>query len=70
MAQPTDFRDVRVVRTFGPTHDRRDADPIVNEQLKLGWVLLHVSSVEGGPLFVLGWTKDEEPPRTEPEDPF
>ena len=40
----------------------------VKRRLDAGWILLHVYSVgepSQDPAYVLGWTKDEEPP----EDP-
>ncbi|MFT3764966.1 MAG: hypothetical protein QM820_05525 [Minicystis sp.] len=65
MATPQEhpnFRDVRHVRTLGPTRDEAYADRVVNDLLLLGWVLLHVSGTEGGPVFVLGWTKEGDAP--------
>jgi hypothetical protein len=58
------FRDIRKVRTLGPTHDHPHRDAEVNQALALGWLLLSVSAGEGGPTFVVGWARDGEAPKT------
>jgi len=54
-----EFRDVKHVRVI-----QREGQSEVNEALKLGWQLLFVQNGHDCPIFVLGWTQNNEPPLT------
>jgi hypothetical protein len=65
MKEHPEYQNMKKVRTIeGRSRSDFDADAEVNQCLSHGWVLLAVQAGESHHSFVLGWPRDEEPPKT------